>query len=185
MHKEQTLLDLNRQEREGLYYSDKGAWHSYLPVYDELFTPYRHQDINLFEVGYMHGGSAVLWQRYFSKAKIRLIDIDSCVPPPLCTGRVALDLCSIWDITSDYFKDFPPTIAIDDGSHLLEDQVYFVKTVYPILKVGGIMIIEDIQNIATHKFVFDCLGIPFEVVDLRDRIGRYDDVLLIYRKEHE
>jgi hypothetical protein len=112
-----------------------------------------------------------------------MIDINCCVPPP--AGRTILELQNIWDIDTDYFKDFPIDIAIDDGSHLLEDQVRFVKIVYPALRKGGIMVIEDIQNIATHKFVFDCLGIPFEVIDLRDRIGRYDDVLLIYRKEHE
>ena len=185
MNNEPTLSELNKRNIEGFYYSDKGAWHGYFPVYDELFAPYRHLDINVFEVGYLHGGSAILWERYFSKAKIRLIDVDCCVPPPDPAGRIVLELQNIRDLTPAYFDNFPPTIAIDDGSHLLEDQVCFIKTVYPALKAGGIMIIEDIQSILTQKVVFDALGIPFEIIDLREKTGRYDDVLLIYRKGYE
>ena len=183
MNTEPTLTELNKRDMDGFYYSDKGTHHCYLPVYDELFAPYRHLDINVFEVGYLHGGSAFLWERYFSKARIKFIDIDCCVPPP--TGRAILELQNIWDIDTDYFKDYPVVIAIDDGSHLLEDQVKFIKTVYPCLTIGGIMVIEDIQNIDRQKIVFDSLGIPFEVVDLREKTGRYDDVLLIYRKGYE
>jgi hypothetical protein len=183
MNYEPTLLELNQRDVEGFYYSDKGMGHCYLSIYEELFAPYRHKNINLFEVGYLHGGSATLWEKYFSKANIRMIDISSCVPPP--TGRTILELQNIWDIDTDYFKDFPIDIAIDDGSHLLEDQIRFVKIVYPALREGGVMIVEDIQNIDKQKIVFELLDIPFSVIDLRDKAGRYDDVLLIYRKGYE
>jgi len=157
------------------------VYHSYLPYYDELFASYRHKEINIFEVGYFHGGSAILWSKYFSKAQIRFIDVDSCVPL-LDIDRVTVELMSIRDTDESYFRDFPLDIAIDDGSHLLEDQLYFVKTIYPVLREGGILVVEDIANIDTQRVAFDALGIPYEIVDLRHNIGRYDDVLLIYRK---
>lgn len=176
-----SLEQLNKRDIEGLYLSDKGLTHSYLPIYDILFTPYRHQRINLFEVGYQHGGSSVLWERYFSKATIKSIDID-CFSPPPTNERIIFEVRDIRQIDANYFSNFIPDIAIDDGSHLIEDQLHFVKTVYPVLKKGGLLIVEDIQNLEKQRIVFDCLGIPFDVVDLREVKGRYDDVFLVYRK---
>ena len=176
-----TLTELNKREIDGFFLSDKGWTHSYLPCYEELFAPYRHREINIFEVGYQHGGSAILWEKYFSKALIKTIDIDMCVPfPP--QGRIVLELRDMRETDAEYFADFIPDIAIDDGSHLLEDQLHFVKTVYPVLREGGLLIVEDIQNLEQQKVAFDYLGIPFEVIDLREPEGRYDDVLLLYRK---
>ncbi|MCE5225525.1 MAG: class I SAM-dependent methyltransferase [Porphyromonadaceae bacterium] len=178
---ELSLVELNKREIDGFFLSDKGWIHNYLPTYDKLFAPYRHKEINIFEVGYQHGGSAQLWNKYFSKAKIKIIDIDACVPLPF-EERIIFELRDMRKTDAEYFSDFIPDIAIDDGSHLLEDQVHFVKTVYPVLREGGLLIVEDIQNLEQQKIVFDYLGIPFEVVDLRVPGGRYDDVFLLYRK---
>jgi hypothetical protein len=176
-----TLIELNKRDIEGFFLSDKGWCHNYLKFYDELFAPFRDSEINIFEVGYLHGGSAQLWEKYFTKAIIKSIDINPCVPPPT-SSRIILELKDIKDVTVKYFKDFVPDIAIDDGSHLLEDQIYFVKTVYPALRKGGLLIVEDIQNDKGHKHVFECLNIPFEVIDLRTKLGRFDDVIFLYRK---
>jgi hypothetical protein len=176
-----TLEELNKREVDGFFLSDKGWCHSYLPVYDNLFLPYKDADINIFEVGYFHGGSSKLWERYFSKARIKTIDVDHCVPFA-DSSRIILELRDMRKTTSEYFKNFIPDIAIDDGSHLLEDQVHFVNIVYPILREGGLLIIEDIQNIESQKIVFDSLGIPFDVIDLRYVKNRYDDVFLLYHK---
>lgn len=175
------LDEINKERGNGFFLSDKGFFHNYLSEYDKLFTSYRHQEINIFEVGYQHGGSATLWTKYFSKAIIKTIDIDHCVPDP-SSSRIILEIQDIRMITSDYFNDFPPDIAIDDGSHLLDDQIYFIKTVYPVLRQNGLLIIEDIQYLENHRFVFESLGIPFEVFDFRKQTGRYDDVFLLYRK---
>lgn len=176
-----TLGELNKGDVDGFFLSDKGWLHNYLPTYDQLFFPFKDAEINIFEVGYFHGGSCKLWERYFSKAIIKSIDIDHCAPIPP-QGRIILELRDMRDVTTDYFNDFPPTIAIDDGSHSIEDQVYFIKTVYPVLKEGGLLIVEDIQNIEKQRVVFESLGIPFDVFDLRHIMGRYDDVFLLYRK---
>jgi len=176
-----TLTELNKREINGFFLTDKGWTHNYLPDYEKLFFPFKDAKINIFEVGYLHGGSCQLWEKYFINAKIKSIDVDHCVPLPT-SDRVILELRDMCKTTSEYFDDFPPTIAIDDGSHLLEDQIHFIKTVYPVLKPGGLLIIEDVQNIERHKAVFEILGIPFEVFDLRHVAGRYDDVFILYRK---
>ena len=174
-----TLNELNRANSY-LYYTDKGVIHNYLDTYDKLFTPYRFKRVNIFEVGYQHGGSCKLWERYFPEAMIRSIDIDNCVPEPV-SSRIRVDIMDANDLTADYFSDFPPDIAIDDGSHLIDDQLRFAKMMLPVINPGGLLIVEDIQNLAKDKRKFKRLGHPFMVVDLR-KSGRYDDVLIIFKK---
>ena len=54
------------------------------------------------------------------------------------------------------------------------------------VKVGGTMIIEDIQKLDTDTEKIDelCfkLGLSYEIIDLRNNKNRYDDVLLIFKK---
>lgn len=195
MGSKKSLAQIN--EGEGRYLTDKGVIHDYLPIYEKLFSPLRFESINIFEVGYQYGGSCKLWEKYFPKAKIKSIDskieklppeiellwktnylVDRFIQPD--PFRITLDVIDINDITPAYFFDFLLDIAIDDGSHRIEDQVAFVKNVYPALRKGGILIIEDIQNIDT-AIEFDKLEIPFELIDNREG-KRYDEVLLIFRK---
>jgi hypothetical protein len=177
------LVEINKSQGDGYFIpdalSDKGTIHNYLPIYDEMFAPYRDKHINLFEVGYQYGGSAKLWSLYFSKSRIRFIDIFLNVPK---TDDVEFQLMDSNDLTEDYFKDFVPDIAIDDGSHFLKDQLHFIKAVWPVLREGGIMIIEDIQDIDNEESIFRTLNIPFEIIDNRAKQNRYDEVLLIFRK---
>lgn len=181
MNKILTLAEINCEREGGLYLSDKGTLHSYLPVYGRLFAPIRDNELNIFEVGYQHGGSAKLWERYFPKAIIKSIDTDRCVPSPE-SDRIILEIMDAKALTAGYFEKFIPDIAIDDGSHLLEEQIRFVSVVYPIMKSGGLLIVEDIQNIDRQVEIFACTGFPFEVIDLRKNRGRYDDVLIIFQK---
>jgi hypothetical protein len=186
------LAGLNNQD--GYILSDKGSIHDYLKFYDELFKAHRDRDINLFEVGYQYGGSCELWRRYFSKATIRAIDIKRWEPTKdreglmlynkfiEPTGRVTLDIMNVNDLTDDYFKDFKPDIAIDDGSHLLTDQIAFVKKVYPHLREFGYLIVEDIQDWNNSIYEFNKLGLKFHVVDLREATGVYDDIFIYFTK---
>jgi len=177
--RQNSLVELFDKGGVEKYDSDKGSRHSYLPIYDDLFFQFKHRNINLFEVGYCKGGSCKLWDDYFSIAKIKIIDIEG---DPFNSGKIQFELKDSNDLTSEYFKDFIPDIALDDGSHDLADQLYFIKIIYPILKKGGLLIIEDVSDIDNQKPEFIKLGIPFEIIDLRNVKGRYDDVLILYRK---
>ena len=181
------------------YDTDKGDMlpnhHNYLPTYDKLFAPYKDQEINIFEVGYLAGGSARLMEDYFPKATIYTIDVNSYAPceqnlysdSPDPKGRIKMELRDIRTMTSDDFIGREPTIAIDDGSHKAEDQLYFIKIIWPILKPGGLLIVEDIQHIDAHLSAFAAFGIPFEIIDLRYKTkqSRYDNILLVFRKPNE
>jgi cephalosporin hydroxylase len=187
-----TLEELNL--RDGLYLTDKGSIHSYLKFYDAIFKQFKDREINIFEVGYQYGGSCELWKQYFLHAKIKAIDIKKWQPTPdridlklsnefiEPKGRVSLDIISINDLPEDYFNSFHPDIAIDDGSHILEDQIIFIKKVYPVLNNGGYLIIEDIQNWEAALPECNKLGLHIFVVDQREVSGVYDDVFIYFVK---
>jgi hypothetical protein len=169
----------------GKYPTDKEPVHGYLKHYEKLFAPYRYKKINIFEIGYLDGGSVRLWEDYFPYATIKAIDVTNeyrDVNGVPVGDRVTLELRDAKTLTKSYFDDFPPDIIIDDGSHLIEDWLQLIPLCYSVLRPGGIMLVEDIHNIDAFREDFKRLQIPFEVLDLRHENNRWDNVVLIYRK---
>ena len=181
-----TLHELYDSKGHMHYNTDK-AMHEYLKVYDKLFLPYKDQAINVFEVGYASGGSAKLFVDYFENAQVRCIDINALLIEMTYnifnrySRRLKVEHKDANTLNAEYFKDFIPTIAIDDGSHKISDQINFIATVYPVLAPGGLLIVEDIQNPDENLMYFEELGIPMEVYDLRSKKDS-DDVLLVFKK---
>jgi len=180
----ETLVQLWKAGGKGLYPTDKGTNHHYLPIYDTLFLPFKNKEINLLEIGVKYGGSCKLWEDYFPYAKIRGIDITLENVSVKLSDRVALEIMNYQNLTADYFIDFPPDIIIDDGSHRWDDQIHLINVSYLSLRPGGLIIIEDIYHVEQKKLKFDELGLPYEIIDLRNTFKRKtdDDVLLIFRK---
>ena len=174
------LQELWESKGFNYYPTDKGLQHSYLHTYSELFEEFKEEKINIVEIGIYLGGSIRLFEDWFTKATIRGYDktFDN-IRVPFKSEKILKD-CR--NFAPDEFKDFPPHIIIDDASHIVEDQLWTVEICYPQLVEGGILIIEDVYDIANDKSKFDSLGIPYELVDLRLQKNRRDDVLLVYRK---
>jgi hypothetical protein len=186
-----TLVELFAAGGLAEFDTDKGAGaphhHNYLGVYDTLFAPFQFEPIHILEVGYLYGASCKLWEAYFPNAHISAIEKgdDPVLLPELKRTKIVEADMNL--VTTDFLLTLsggPLTIAIDDGSHKLIDQLHFVKTVLPVLQPGGLLVIEDVQNIDEAYPEFMKLGIPFEVIDLRGRypVARYDDVLIVIRK---
>lgn len=194
-----TLMELYKEDGPLRYGQDKFGQH-YAEVYDVIFEPFQNKEINVFEVGYFNGGSSRLWLDYFPKAKVDVIDINPeaikrhaelCVTThpelidlKLDSSRYTLTLMDANDLNAEFFKGKEPDIAIDDGSHELEDQLNFIKIMYPIVKEGGLIIIEDVAHIEKVKPEFEKLGIPFVVADMRPPRNpeQFDSVLIIIQK---
>lgn len=177
-----TLVKLLSKKGIKYYNTDKGTYHNYLIYYDKLFLPFRNKKINIFEVGFYLGGSCKLWEDYFTKAKIKFIDIDSNCILESTSGRASLDIMDVMNLTTDYFDTFPPDIAIDDGSHTIESQIHFIEVTYPALRSGGLLIVEDVYLEKYGLLEFDKINIPYEIIDRRTEQSRVDEVLLIFRK---
>lgn len=88
------------------------------------------------------------------------------------------------DLDESFFtsKNFVVDIAIDDSTHYLEDQLLFVKIMYPIISKGGLLIVEDILCPQEKKIEFEKLDIPFELIDMSHLMNSSDNALIIYKK---
>jgi hypothetical protein len=117
----------------------------YLRHYEELFSKWRHSQINLIEIGVANGSSLSAWERYFDRATFVGIDVN-----PDCQrygqGRVFVRIGSQDDpgFLHRVAAEFPPTIIIDDGSHIAHHMISAFEVLFPTLQPGGVYIFEDL-----------------------------------------
>jgi len=122
----------------------ESSW-DYLQHYEELFSKWKNNDINLIEIGVESGASLKLWNWYFEKATIVGVDIN-----PDCRrfaeGRVNIKIGSQEDpsFLQEIANSYPPTVVIDDGSHIAHHMITSFETLFPRLLPGGIYILEDL-----------------------------------------
>ena len=173
--------------------TDKNTEHSYIPVYERLLEPYRDKEIKILEIGVAFGGSALLWHEYLPLSKLYLVDnIDSIHPdikkqldPNRCT-IYKMDAYTNYAVNTIRNSSKLFNIIIDDGPHTIQSQVLFIKKYFDLLKDGGIMIIEDIQNYSDIKLLENQVPIEYrnsiDIFDLRKIKNRYDDILFVIRK---
>lgn len=158
--------------------------HTYIDyVYGEIFERLRYSATNILEIGAFTGGSHLLWRDYFPNANIIGMDIDDC-PALHNQERITFIRQDAYTQQSlDMYPDKHFDIIIDDGPHTYNTMEYFVKNYLAKLKDGGIMVVEDIP----HESWAHNLGahIPAELLnrtmiyDLKPKIGRFDDMLLV------
>lgn len=135
---------------EKIFLSHEGRpihkWAHYLPIYDRLFAPWRAGPVTFLEIGVNRGGSLEMWRRYFGpNAVIAGIDIDEA-----CAARV--DAPNLFFLGSQADPVFladvvaqigAPDIILDDGSHVAQHQRASFEALFPLLKEGGLYLIED------------------------------------------
>lgn len=128
-----------------------GHRHPYTPVYHDLFSSIRDEEINVAEVGIEKNDSINIWRRYFPLAKIYGFEynqdyIDNAKSQNLVD--VQYEPINIQDensIRSTLQKvGIKYDIIVEDSTHIFEDQIRFIKNSIDYLKENGILVIEDI-----------------------------------------
>lgn len=162
--------------------TDKGTTHSYVDIYTELFKTIKDDSIILTEIGVSGGFSIQVWLEYFQKATIYAIDIDWSVCKFLEWPDRVVKLNH--DATKPSILEHVPVsdIIIDDGSHAVSDQISSFNILYPLLKKGGMYIIEDVNAIDTLIDAISKTTSNYKVYDLRHLKYRHDDVLVVIYK---
>lgn len=134
------------------YNSDKGtvfgSKHGFTEDYGPYFEKYKCEKINILEIGINDGSSLRMWYDYFPHATIVGIDIDDKL-----TYNNDRTFCGILDQSnSEHLKHFVVNtdlnfdIIIDDGSHHISDQQLTFGHLFPLVRPGGIYIIEDLHT---------------------------------------
>jgi hypothetical protein len=170
--------------------TDKDTLHSYLETYEILFKEKRYTSKAIMEIGIAEGGSIKLWNDYFINARIFGLDIMSMKNSvyDIKYNYPRIDLLfntDAYNIDISTFKN-KFDIIIEDGDHLLSNQIKFLKNYLSLLEEDGIMIIEDIQRIEDIEILTNETPEEYkqyiEVYDLRANKGRYDDILFVINK---
>lgn len=118
----------------------------YFPVYEKWFSPYRGKDIVFVEVGVWNGGSVQMWKNYFGKdAKIIGVDID-----PRCKQfedeQISIEIGNQEDpnFWAAFKEKYPRVdILLDDGGHMMNQQIVTFREIFPHIQDGGLYICED------------------------------------------
>jgi len=149
-----TSIDTLHRNKSGKV-SDK--WASYLPHYDQLFAAWREQPVALLEIGVQNGGSLETWAQYFAAGDAFIgCDID-----PKC-GELRYDDARVHIVVGDANQAPAFTainqirnqfdIVIDDGSHTSNDILTSFINYFPLVKPGGVYVIEDTHCLYLNEY---------------------------------
>jgi cephalosporin hydroxylase len=188
------LVDNNR--------TDKNTRHSYLELYENLLSKYKYTATNILEIGIgppllisgfnNNGGSIKLWHDYFVNAHIWAVDIiplEDIAKDLDNNPRIHIVLSDAYDpqgIGYSILKQVKFDFVLDDGPHTLESMIRFIQLYLPLVVDGGILIIEDVQDISwldiLKQHVPETYKNSVEYYDLRHVKGRYDDIVFVVKK---
>ena len=128
--------------------TDKVTHHEYHKYYEPVLKPYYNLHGSIVEIGLGTGQSLPMWQNLFKHAHIYGVDKEY---ENSGNDRYTIykgDQSNVNDL-NDLRKSLTDKNVFfinDDGSHIPEHQLLTFNTLFPILKEGGIYIIEDIET---------------------------------------
>ena len=131
-------------------------WTHYFGVYERFFGKYRgSDDFKMMEIGISQGGSLDMWRAYFGPGALIVgVDID-----PRCRGyeggRTLVRIGSQEDggflhELIDEFSSFD--VVLDDGGHTMSQQLTSFEALYPIVRPGGVYMVEDCHTSYHSQF---------------------------------
>lgn len=163
------------------YQGDYNNSHTYAVIYDRLFEPYKDKNVNFLEIGLNVGGNIQVCSEYFSNVNHYGIDISDCIT--IDKGLFTFYLGSFDDpkvISQVSQRQYD--IILEDGSHYLEHQMKSIDIYLPMLREGGIMIIEDIANVDNLEPIYSRIDFSryyAYTIDMRYNKNRWDDLLVV------
>lgn len=121
--------------------------HGYGQWYARHLRRYRFRRVTLLEIGVLAGDSLRVWRDVFPRARLVGLDID---PPVLDLGsRVRVvrgNQSSAADLDRAIEGLAAPSVVIDDGSHRGEHIWASFRHLFPLLRPGGVYVIEDLST---------------------------------------
>lgn len=136
------------------YHTDKVGW--YTPFYDLLLSPRRLEIKRMLEVGigtketmkhvdgYLPGASLFMWRDYFPNAEIWGVDSDRRALTEFESIRSVHSDSTDPELVSKLPRSFD--LVVDDGSHNAEIQFKTFLNLWPLVRDGGLYIIEDAES---------------------------------------
>lgn len=192
------ILDIiNKHNINGFHLpggTDKASYHSYDEIYSNLLLKYKGSDGAILEIGVQYGGSALLWHEYLPLFDLVLIDnqnqVHSSIWERLYKDRYNyLEIDAFTNETIILLQQNYPDgfdIIVEDGPHDTATQTFTLKEYSRLLKKGGTLIIEDIQDFNSIEPIMSSINsddyVTLDFYDLRHIKDRYDDLIIVLTK---
>ena len=135
--------------------------HPYTAVYNMLFAPLKAKPIRFAEIGVAMGRSAFMWDMFFTNPETELIMFDRdevllAYTKERVGSRVKTALMDVGvdgnvDASLRSMADGLYDVIIDDSSHDFEHQIRIINEAIPLIKPGGLLIIEDVFRDRAEK----------------------------------
>jgi hypothetical protein len=157
----QTYFD-NNIEGQGIW-----KWTHYFDIYHRHFRKYIGKEVHIVEVGIYSGGSLPMWKKYFGdRCTVHGIDIEKdCLRYQDENKNIKI---YIGDQESrEFWKEFKTKvprvdILVDDGGHLVGQQIVTLEEMLPHISPGGVFLCEDICG-NNNKFISYVNGLNQEL----------------------
>lgn len=132
--------------------TDHRHCHPYTLFYDGIFKNRKNEKLDIAELGILDGASLRMWQEYFPISNIYGFeyntDLINNFKKYYNNERIILSQIDVTnkDSIQTAFKNINVMydIIIEDTTHQFNDQIKVIENVYPYLKPGGLLIVEDI-----------------------------------------
>lgn len=150
--------------------TDKGdaahtfAGRTYLDVYEFYLNARRSNVWSVLEIGVLGGGSLRMWRDYFPQAQVYGLDINPAAA--FTEDRIFVTIGSQADPAALARINPGGTfdLVIDDGSHLVDDQLVTFRELWPRVAPGGLYVLEDMRcsygDLTTESLTWP--GRPFQ-----------------------
>ena len=176
--------NISFEELFSFYKTDKANYikvtkiygHGYSDFYEKHFSKIRDKKLNILEIGSYSGASAAAFVKYFKDINIYCLDINltKFIYKSKRIHPFGLDISNkemlkkFFDKINFFKKIKSFDIIIDDGSHILSDQLKAINYFFKYLRSGGYYVIEDYkfpEYIAHLKDTNDpCIREIFEIL---------------------
>jgi hypothetical protein len=119
---------------------------TYFQVYDHLFSAYRNKPVTFVEIGVLGGGSLMMWRKFLGP-NARIIGIDRN-PKALDLQEFGFEIFIGDQGDPKFWNEVVPAlgevdVVLDDGGHTYAQQVETVNAMLPVIRDGGLMVVED------------------------------------------
>jgi methyltransferase family protein len=124
-------------------------WMHYFEVYDRHFARFREQSPVVVEFGVSQGGSLEMWKDYFGPgARLYGVDINpECKRFERDGVRIFIGDQSDRTFLRSIAKEIPYIdILIEDGGHMMDQQIATFEELFPVVQPNGVYLCEDLHT---------------------------------------
>jgi hypothetical protein len=164
-------------------------WRHYFDIYERYIAKFRNTSCVYLEIGAAKGGSLDIMRKYLGPAA-RIIGVD--VSPECKTLESRGYEIHVGDQADCRFlrelaaRVGAADIVVDDGGHTPDQQITSFYSLFPIVKEGGIYIVEDLHSNFWQAYNASRYGINFFDLakGLVDKLSHWHLDIASFRRYH-